>query len=254
MYEIKVSLIAAAIRTQLWDDFMKSLKSTTVSYEVIFSGHCSEEEVKPYLDKYPELKYIHTKKIKPAQCYQVSLIHARGETISWVADDCEFTEDLYGKAYRYWKSLDNKKVCLSVQTVEDNYRYNLKDHAYCGFNRETPMMMPVNLMSRKYLEELGGFDRRFQCGQYENESACRVYADGGCILQFTDGECIIDHGKHDKEHRFRIGYSQDRKVLEASWGRYGEAIKTGRLDKFEPYEDKSLLTKSQCLTLKSIWI
>lgn len=257
MDNIKVSIFASAVRPRLWAGFFKSLELTTESYEVVFAGPIDYKLAIHEFNKAEcnfQFTFIETGNIKPAQCYEIARRSCIGETISWSADDVEYSPDFLGKAYRFWKSLNNEKACLSLQVEEDGYFYNLRDHAYCGFQRDTAMMMPVNLMSRKYLEDLGGFDRRFQCGQYENECACRMYADDGMILPFRDGKCFIDHSKHGKEHRFRIGYSQDRKVLENSWGKRGEAIYTGRLDKFEPYEDKDILVKSQCLTLNSIWI
>lgn len=255
MESIKVSLIASAIRTRLWDSFMGSLKTTTTPYEVIFSGHCTKEEVDPYIKKYPMLKYIHTLRIKPAQCYHISLMNAYGETISWSADDCEFSEDCYGKAYRYWKSLGNEKVALSIQTIEDGYKYNMNDHSFVGFDRSTPLMAPVVLMNRKVMDDIGGFDRRFVAGQYENDAIMKLYEAGGSVLIFKDGECLIDHEKkHKGEHKFRAGFTKDRQVLESIWGKRGELLHTGKSLKHEPYLDKDILIKSQSNNNSSIWV
>ena len=270
--DIKISIFASTIRPRLWTSFFKSLESTTEEYEVVFAGPINNVIIKDktiglvytnksedHLEKYfmkenGNFTFIKTGNIKPAQCYEIARRACVGETISWSADDCEYSPDCFGKSYRYWKSLDNNKAALSIQTIEDGYRYDMKQHSYIGFNKNTPLMAPICLMSKNYMDGLGGFDKRFQCGQYENEAICRVHADGGGVLIFDEGECIIDHSKHGKEHRFRIGYTQDRKVLENSWGKTGEAVHTGRLNKFEPYEDSDLLTKSQCLTLNSIWV
>ncbi len=251
---IKISLIAAAIRPWLWKEFLDSLKTTNISYEVVFSGHCIEKEVISFLKEYPEFKYIYTERIKPSQCYQTSLMQSKGEMISWVADDCVFSKNLYEKAYRYWKSLGNEKVALSIQTVEDNYKYNMNDHSFVGFDRSTPLMAPVVLMSRKVMDKIGGFDRRFVTGQYENDAIMRLYEAGGSVLIFKDGECLIDHQKkHQGEHKFRAGFTKDRQVLESIWGKRGELLHTGKSLKHEPYSDKDILTKSQSNNNPSIW-
>lgn len=253
MNNIKISIFASAIRPWLWNDFFKSLESTTEEYEVVFAGPKNLEQAhKDHEFTEPKnFTYIQTANTKPAQCYEVALRACQGETISWSADDCESPNDVYGKAYRYWKSLKQDKAALSIQTVEDEIKYNMHDHSYIGFNRNTPLMAPVVLMSRQFMNDLGGFDRRFVCGQYENNCVMQIYEAGGCVLIFKDGEVYIDHEKkHKNEHSFRAGYSKDRQVLESIWGKTG----SGRLLPHEPYEDKDLLTRSQSNNNPSIWV
>ena len=252
-----VSIFASAIRPRLWKDFFESLKSTSVPYEVVFAGPIDiANTTVPYLAiKGSNFKYIKTENIKCAQCYEIARRHCKGETISWIADDCEFSEDLYGKAYTFWKSLKNDTVALSIQVIEDGYKYNLKDHAFVGFDRSTPMMAPVCLMSRKVMDDLGGFDRRMVAGQYENSAIMDLYEADGCVIPFTEGQCIIDHQKkHGKEHSFRAGYTKDREVLEYIWGKRGELLYTGKAHKKEPYSEKDILVRSQSNNNPSIWV
>ena len=273
---IKISIFASAIRPWLWNDFFKSLESTTEEYEVVFAGPKNMKNIKyeglkgisldngelqheepickniEYADiKWPKnFTYIQTANIKPAQCYQVALNYCKGETISWVADDCEFSDNLYNNAYLYWKSLKQDKAALSIQTIEDGIKYNMHDHSFIGFSRTTPLMAPVVLMSRQVCIDTGGFDRRFVAGQYENAKIMDLYEVGGCVLIFKDGEVYIDHiKKHKNEHSFRAGYTKDRAVLESIWGKAG----TGRLLEHEPYKEKDLLVKSQSNNNPAIW-
>jgi hypothetical protein len=134
MKDIRISIFASAIRPRLWDNFMESLKTTTEEYEVIFSGPVDSNTVSKFLIKHNNLRFIQTGNIKPAQCYEVARQACRGETISWSADDCEYSPDCFGKAYRFWKSMNNEKVALSIQTVEDGYKYNMHNHSFVGFD------------------------------------------------------------------------------------------------------------------------
>ena len=248
MPDIKISIIAAAIRTQFFKTFLDSLKSTSVAFEVVFGGHCTPEEIKPFLDEYPFFRYIHTGFVKPAQVYEVCRRAAIGELISWSADDCEHTEDLYGKAYAFWKDLKDEKVLLSIQTFENGQFCNMNHHAFFGWNTKTPIMAPLGMMSRSYLEQLGGFDRRYVCGQYENSVAMCVYADGGRVVIFGDlgNRVDIDHyRKHGIKRPFATGYNTDREVLESSWTDGNKHCVMQRVDKHEPYDDKDILTVSQ---------
>lgn len=249
-----VSIFCSAIRSRIWEQCLHSLLSTSVEFEVIFGGPCTFEETNPFIEKYPFFKYIKTENIKPAQVYETCRRKCLGEVISWIADDVEFSEDCYGKAYRYWKALGNEKVALSIQTIEDGYKYNMNDHSFVGFDRSTPLMAPVVLMNRKVMDEVGGFDNRFVAGQYENDAIMQLYEIGGSVLIFKDVECYIDHEKkHKGEHNFRAGFTKDRQVLESIWGKRGELLHTGKSLKHEPYMDKDILVKSQSNNNPSIW-
>ena len=70
MENINVSIFASAVRPAMWETCLSSFKSTSISFEVIFAGFCTHEEVKPFLEKYAFFKYIHTKNIKPSQAYE----------------------------------------------------------------------------------------------------------------------------------------------------------------------------------------
>jgi hypothetical protein len=221
---------------------------------VVFAGPLSLTEYKKYMTpNIKDFKYICTKNIKPSQCYEIARRECNGETISWIADDCTFSENCYGKAYEYWKSMDCDKLILSIQTMEDGQVYNMRHHSFVGFDKQTPLMAPLCLMSRKFLDDLGGLDKRYIAGQYENDIVMRAYADGGNVLIFKDGQCNIEHMKvHGNEHKFRIAYLQDRAVLEGSWGKRGEFL-SSRRDKFEPFSDKHILIQSQSNNIDSIW-
>jgi hypothetical protein len=286
----EVSLIASAIRTPLYQMFLDSLAGTSVNVEVIFSGHVWPKYVGPkrggvlYRKGKVEFKYILTEFIKPAQCYEVARRAATGDVIVWVADDCEFINDVLGKGYRFWESLGNKKAVLSIQTKEyylssptsvDANFCDMTLHSFIGGNPRTPRMAPLGMMSREYLEELGGIDRRYICGQYENDVMMRVYADGGGLAMFGDKETYIDINHIEKQRivqpgatwqdfqcrPFALGYTHDRKILEGSWitpegfkmhiSGMAFKIPPKRNDVFEPFTDENLLTVSQ--GPKGIW-
>src|SRR3990167_2812786 len=147
--QLKVSLISSAIRPKIWELFFKSLEGTNVEYEIIFVGNIiMPDGTLEYQLQFPlNFKYITTANIKPAQCYEIARRNAIGETILWVADDCEFMGDIIGKAYRYWKEQNNKKLVLSLQTLENGQFCNMNHHAFFGWKGNSPLMAPIGLMS-----------------------------------------------------------------------------------------------------------
>ena len=247
---IKVSLIASSVRPQFYKTFFDSLEGTTEEFEVIFVGN------NPQFFPYKNLKYIETRNIKPSQCYEIARREAQGETVLWTADDCEHTPDIIGKAYRFWKEQNDEKLILSIQTLENGMFCNMLDHSFFGWHRNSPLMAPLGLMSREYLEKLGGLDRRYICGQYENDIVMRANADGGKVIVFGDKEnCIlIDHyRKHGIVRPFAKGYNHDRSILEGSWVKDGRCSLI-RNDSFEPFQDKDIIIKSQSFNLESMWV
>lgn len=269
---VNVSLFASAVRPKLWEMLFKSLEGTSVEYEVVFAGNA-----RGFLHDFPDLlsypfKYISTENIKPAQCYEIARRHCTGETVIWIADDCEFPNDVVGKAYKYWKEKNNEKLILSIQTKESGYGlakgelFDMNLHRFFGGNRRTPLMAPLALMSRNFLQELGGIDRRYACGQYENDIVMRANVINAKVEIFGDKRTFIDidhlgksflTGESIKERDFlkrpfATGYEHDRKILESNWVLPDGSISITPLSKHEPFEDKNILIESQ--SHKGIWI
>lgn len=270
---INVSLFASAIRYKLWPDFLGSLYGTSVNYEVVFSGNASYSPPDNGV-----FKYIKTGNIKPAQCYEIARRACTGECIVWVADDCAFKGNIIGEAYKYWKAKNNPKLILSLQTEESGEWQDMTSHTLLGPG--SPIMAPIALMSREFLNELGGLDCRYICGQYENDLIMRAYQAGAVVEVFGDRSKYveIDHknksilcgeiaSKEEFDGRpFATGYGIDRWVLESSWtkmdevrlfiaiGKYKDKyipaleymnILEKRADEFRPYVNDEILTKSQ---------
>lgn len=274
-----ISLIASSVRCWLWDEFFKSLEGNS-DYEVVFSGNLSQFQVRPYLVKYPMLKYIYTSDcITPCQCYEIARRFACGDLIFWCCDDAEMSTNLLDNVYDFYKTLKPKSL-VSIKTKEDNLESELEDHTFFGFNRESPQMSPLGVINREYLDQLGGLDRRYCAGQWENQIAIRVYNDGGDVIKYKEGCVYIEHlKKHGRGTKFWKAYSGDREILESEYAigpkveppladnNFGCHVKLNGLqpptiewpiwiDKrkvslksqtgFFPYTDKDLLTVSQC--------
>jgi hypothetical protein len=246
---VKVSLFASSVRPKFYQAFFDSLNDCSESCEVVFAGNLIRGVNIPVNC---EFYYHTTANIKPCQCYEIARRACVGEVVVWVADDCEFKGDIIGRAYKFWKEQKNEKLVISLQTNENRMFCNMNFHAFFGWRGNSPLMAPLGMMSREYLDRLGGYDRRYICGQGENDIVMRVLADGGEVRIFGDKESYIDidhYAKHGIVRPFAEGYNHDRSILEKSWtdGRGNVIMK--RTDEFEPFEDQDILTKSQSFNL-----
>ena len=236
MSDIKISLVASSIRPHLWDATERSLTSNKIKWEAIMVG--PNKGITPL-----HYKHIYST-TKPAQCYEIGFRAAQGELIHWTADDTTYSVGALDIAYNFWKSRNNEKLVVAFRTIEDN-RDITEWHRFRGKDPFAPRMAPFGLMSNKLFRELGGYDRRFVCGQSENDVVMRVYELGGKVEICNGAQALVHHEKSHTSTVFRQGfYHEDRRVLEGSWIKDG-VIQKKRLDAFQPFEDKDILTVTQ---------
>lgn len=265
---MKVSIFASSVRTHLWKQLLDSLKGTSVSVEIVFAGNAVIENPPDDVEGVV-FKYIETKNIKPAQCYEIAARKCTGEVLVWAADDCEFPDDVIGKAYRFYKEHCSHKDIVCIRSRENYGSWQECDgtkHFFDNHNHDAPKMAPLAMVSREYYHELGGADRRYICGQWENDIVMRLYNDGGKLHMFEEAYIELDHiNKHgilrgvDLKRSFAMGFASDRKILEGAWhNTSGNLVKIDgkfvRFDSgFEPYVEEDIRTKTQSFNLANLF-
>lgn len=247
--DIKVSIVASAVRVKFWERFLNSLKQNKVKYEVVFVG-----DKKPEFDttKYPEFKYIYSP-TKPAQCYAIGFRASKGELVHWSCDDAIYVwngkVDNIDKAYNSYKANESKygdkKTVIAMRPIEDGG--DVWDfHHFFGGSHNTPVMAPLGLMNRELLMELKGYHKNFISGQSENDLVMRVLEVGGRVDICMDSYIFIGHREaHEVPNPFRQWYTADRKILEDAWVLPDGKISNTRLLPVEPFIDDNILTITQ---------
>jgi hypothetical protein len=236
MSDIKISIVAASIRPQLWNHMSESLVSNRIGYEVIMVG--PNPGVAP-----PRFRHILID-VKPAQCYEAGFRNATGELVTWSADDACYTLRALDNAYNFWKSFQDEKTVVAFRTIEDGIDLT-EEHRLIYKDRETPRLAPFGLMSRQLLLDLGGYDRRFIGGQSENDLVMRVYESGGKVEVCPNASVRVDHsGGHlpVTMSAVRSSYSRDRELLERLWTD-GKGIRKSRLNPVERFS--AILVENQ---------
>jgi len=236
--QITVSVCASAIRPENWMNLYNSLLSNTIPFEVVFVG-----SVKPNFTLPSNFKYIYSA-VKPAQCYQIAFRNATGELIHWTADDVNYSLGALDTAYNLYSKFNNERNVIGFRTIEDG-RDITHVHRFIGKNNSSPVMSPFGIVNRELFHKLGGYDKRFLCGQSENDVVMRFYEIGGDV-KICSAEVFAEHkALHFRGTVFRTNYYfHDRKILESSWIKDGK-IQQKRLDPVQSYEEKDILTISQ---------
>ncbi len=229
MNDIKISLVASANRIKWWMRFYNSLKGNKIPYEVIFVGDTAPDFTLPE-------NFIHIPAtVKPAQCYEIGFRKARGELIGWTADDADYVYagnvDNLDRVYQHYKECEQKygdyKTVIAMRPIEDGGDVYDFHHFFGGWHH-TPIMAPFGILNRKwFVEELGGYDRRFVSGQSENDVVMRAFEAGGRVELCLDCYVYVHHREvhppRAQDNKFRQFYDLDRKILEDCWveGGYG---------------------------------
>lgn len=236
MSDIKVSVIFYSLRTSLLAGIADCLKSNKTNYEVITAGPAPGENLQGF-------RHISTL-VKPAQCYEICFRQARGETILWTTEYALYSSGSLDKAFQYWQSFGNYRIVIALKTLENN-RDLTEMHRFFHGKPECPQMAPYGLMSREFLLDLGGYDKRFIGGQSENDLVMRVYEAGGDVVICPDAEVMIDHNTaHVSASVFADSHRHDRDVLESLWVHDG-CLSKNRLKPFEKFNSNSIKEKNQ---------
>jgi hypothetical protein len=233
---ILISFVASSIRPNFWANMYNSLIDNEVGWEIIMVG--------PHDGISPGKNFTFIKSnVKPAQCYEIGFRAAKGEYISWTADDASYTPRTVDKFNDYRKSFD-KKTIFAFRTVEDGKDIT-EVHRFIGKNPNAPRMAPFGVIDTAFFRELGGYDRDFICGQSENDVVMRVYESGG-RLELLPLQVIVSHQRaHMGGTVFRTNhYFDDRRVLESAW-MDGNTILPKRKYPVNPFSDTDILTITQ---------
>jgi hypothetical protein len=210
---IELSVIVPGIRVMNWTRLYNSIPKTfSGTWEIIF--------ISPY-DLPSMLKKDNVGYIKdwgsPIKCQQRGLVAARGDWVTWAADDGTFVSGALDKGFEILRSNGMKKdvvvtgkylegVQIDDHMQRDEY-YHLGNHNDTGYVPKEYYMLNVGLVSRELLLKVGGWDCRFEvCPMAYNDLAIRLQNYGAkFILQpevmFECGHTPLEQGDHGPIHR-----------------------------------------------------
>lgn len=230
MSNYDISLCASAIRVNDWLSFYKSTQENNCKVEVVFVG-----DVIPDFDLPVNFRFIYAP-VKPVQCWEASLREGSGRYVSLTADDAEYTPGSLDKMVKFMDSRFNNKVVGAFQTIENGHLIT-SDHKYKG-----KLMAPFFVFNRWYYDYIGGADKRFIGGMFENDIIMRVHEDGGKVEICEDAYVSVDHlKKHNgtsPQNEFHFQYSFP--LFESLWV---DANK--RKDALQPFNKKDLTRITQ---------
>ena len=244
---VDISLFMSAARPKWWKRMYKSLQGNKCRWEIVAVGPNEPDFELPINFRYYKCDF------KPTQCYAAAAYLCKGELIGYMADDAVYDPyalDFIWHAYQKY----GKKTILAQSTIENGKDVTGEHHFY-RHDTTTPRMAPMGFINREWFWELGGIDRNFICGQYEQDLVMRAYQDGGSLRNIRESKVFLNHeethgGIINKikykfgKNSFRSGYWSDRRYLEECWVKNGK-ISDKRLFPLHPFEYSTILTTPQ---------
>lgn len=230
MSQYDISLCASAIRVKDWQTFYKSTQQNSCKVEVVFVG-----DVVPDFDLPENFKFIYAP-VKPAQCWEAAIRKSSGRYVSITADDAEYIAGSLDVMVNFMDSRFNDKIVGTFQTIENGFLIT-SDHKF-----KDKIMAPFFVFKRSYYDYIGGADKRFIGGMFENDIIMRVYEDGGSVEICKEAFVSVDHlKKHNAtspQCEFHFNYSFP--LLESLWVDVNK-----RTDELQPFDDRDLIKITQ---------
>ncbi len=234
---VDISVFGSMVRPQHWMRLYNSLKTTSVSFELIAVGN-----KRPDFEMPINMRHIYTE-VKPAQCAEIGVRVAKADLIMPIADDIILSSGALDKLYKQYKEVNNEKALISCGYIwrgidcTGTYvqRFDINDP-------DSPLAPLCFLISKDIWMELGGIDRRFISVCWDLDIAMRVYEIGGIGVLCMDAKAEEIEG--DSVLYNKDGWGFDRPLLDSLWMKDGILSKQ-RLSPVEPFIDKDILIINQ---------
>jgi hypothetical protein len=225
----KISMIGPSIRPELWKQFCDSLANNIVDWEVVFVGPKG-----PVCDLPSNFRWIKSN-VKPSQCTHIAFMEAKGEYVSLTADDAQyFTPNKKGaldnmiefiEKFPNNENYNKNRIAYGFRMFEDSFCVESSQTHYLVPKDKNPLMTstllyPFFIINKLSYEELGGYDRRFICGQAENDFLLRVAEKYGSTANSLCPTAMVwaDHDAgHENKSKFREYHQQESNVLRSLW-------------------------------------
>lgn len=221
---MELTVICPGIRPQNWLKLYKSIASSFFKqWEIIFIG---PYPIPKELENKTNVRFIHDWG-SPIRCQQRGLIAAKGDWITWAADDGVFLPNALDIAFKKVSDYDFDKYHLVMgkyyegnndgdMPMQDNDYYVLSNHDATRIKwiPASYFMLNVGIVSRELLLEVGGWDCQFQvCPMAYNDLAIRLQRKGvHFIIQdemmFKCSHMPGHEGDHGPIHDAQIGFDQ----------------------------------------------
>lgn len=218
-----VSIFLAGIRPDNWNKLLDSVRAATErAFELIFVGPYPPESS---ILKNPNVKFIQDFG-SSTRCYQIGLIQAKYDFVTWSADDGYFLPNRsIDKAFELLKEKNvGMKEIISFKYYEGNFADERTTDSFWRLGAHPPLrakyaspdyyLLMNGLLRREYLLELGGWDCSFEShGIATCDLAVRVQNDGARVTLLNEPFMYVSHfpetsGDHAPVHYAHIEHDE----------------------------------------------
>jgi len=234
-----ISIIAPAIRPQLWLEFYKMCcNGNIIPFEIVFVG--------PNLPsfKLPENFFFIHSNVKPPQCFEIACRNAKSEYVLIFTDDLIIPSGTIDLMYSYMIRMWNEKAIIGAR-FSDNPNPGTPDYdMFFDLNSVCSAVVACAVLIKKSVwEEVGGVDRRFNRLWSDTDLQMRIIAAGGFSFVVPSEKHIVRERRHDYPRLIQDpskGKMEDRSFIDSLWINPDGSPKSERLDPVQSYLDSEI--------------
>ena len=212
----KISIIAPAIKVNLWNDFYESLKDCTHPLHVVFVGH-----VKPDFKLPLNFSYVYCPIKSGSFCAQLGFeyvckYHSDSKFIFNTADDSFISGKQLEDLVHFYNDMENE---YNTELLMAGPLYYVNNQpAMMSYTNGGPCLLGPYLCTLKTRKKIGGIDRKFRHIHWDNDLHLRLHEMGGIVIHSPEESGLIVN-EVDTAHTLSKGnYSHDyNKLLKSLW-------------------------------------
>lgn len=169
---MKLSVLLSGLRPNNWMKLYQSIiQSFHGEFEFIIVSPYEEPFILDALKGMDNTHHIHDMG-SPLRCYQIALTHAKGEHITWAADDGWFLPNALDISVKHLDDNPNSVVVGKYNEGEDNYQMDdiryyypaRHDATRAKFVPQDCLMLMEGVIPRETMINCGGWDAsKFEC-------------------------------------------------------------------------------------------
>lgn len=240
MSNIQVSIFGSWARPHDWSKTIENIRLAAqhTSYEIVVAG-----PNKPAFELPKNMTFIHVDPDRgAAHCAQIAERQCVGETIMLLGDDCRFAPNSLDNAYTKYRMVNDYKCMIHFRWGTGPENDITDAHPYLFETPDPKIRYGFVLMSKKFFDEVGGYDKRFTFGPHDAEMQLRAYSKGGYYVyeyhSFLSEDLTAQGNTFGGTFYTRGGYNELQTLIYDRWytndPKYGGALLNEPRTPFEP--------------------
>jgi hypothetical protein len=212
------SFFGSCARPEFWPAVLDALRQNRATFECVFFGPKAPDF------EAPELRWFESD-ASPIECWERASLCSRGELLSLIVDDYQYSPGCLDEAWERWDSAGrDPKLIVSPRYVLHGVDRTQHQMRFVPGDFSSPVMPLGGFFEREFYHSLGGADRRFLGVAADVDIAMRAVIEHGAWVEFLEKGTVVE--RRDWQPADYVSLSDrheqtDHVLLRSIWAREG---------------------------------